>query len=239
MATPLAIINLALDLIGDDNIATGNVSQNTYAKNVVTGFNFILRDIYKRNPRWASLSLKTTFDTVVDQAAYDLSQTAVANPAVAKLSQIQSITHPDNYLLKKINRDTYQEHLLTRDYDDDDGEIADGEPIYYYASEKLLNLYPIPNTVKTLSVWYKTDLDTAISAANGNLENVDIVPFEESELNMLVAGIAWMAAIRLQDFNTAGFWQNEYRKAIILNTLDEDEANETLELDPYFSDGLI
>ena len=55
---------------------------------------------------------------------------------------------------------------------------------------------------------------------------------------MVVAGVMWMAAERLGSQDAERFRQL-YERSFILSTLEQDNAKETLEVDPYFAKGFI
>ena len=143
MATPLEIVNKALRMIGDDEISSDSITTNSYAKQVLEGLNFILRDLYSKNPKWAILQASATFATVADTQSYSLPS------GIDSISDIKSIVHPDNFELKKLTQDEYQQHLLPRDFEET--TLTSGTPIYWFgeattAGTEKIYLYPVPDT---------------------------------------------------------------------------------------------
>ena len=232
MATGLEIINKALRLIGDNEIVASSLTTNSYALQVLEGLNYILRDIYTRNPKWAILENKTTLATVADTQSYSLPS------GIERGSKIRSIVHPDNYVLKKITREEYESHLIIRDFEDD---LTTGSPIFYWtaataAGTEKIYFYPIPTTAETLDIWYQSDFSTLISSSN--VSTASVIPFKEGDLNMVVAGVMWMASERLGSEDRERY-KAMYKEALILNTIDQDNSPETWEIDPYFAKGFI
>ena len=241
MATPLYIINEGLKLLGEFELNASSFTQDSYASHVLAGFNVILRDIYKRNPRWGILEAQTLFDTVVDQQAYDVGNDTdnsgaitVGQSTIDKASKIRSILHPDNFQLRKITMEQYYTHTLPLDFQE--SQLEPGTPELWWVEQENVYFYPVPNSVKTMTVKYQAPFTTPITSSN--IENTTIIPFKEEDINMLILGAKWLMAARLKDPETLLF-KSEFKESFLLSVLDDDKAPDQMEVDSYFTRGMI
>ena len=230
-------MNEGLKLLGEDILSTGSFGDNTYGSHVLAGFNVILRDVYIRNPDWGILEAQTTFPTVASTQTYDLSSSSVVTSGqntFSPPSRIRSILHPDNFELEKVTQGQYYKHVLPLDYQET--SLDEGTPSLWWIERELIYLYPVPSAAETLTVKYVLPLSTTITTSN--LTSTTVVPFVEAHLNMLILGAKWLAAARLKDPDTLLF-KAEFKEAFLLSVLEDDKAPDQLEVDTFWTRGMI
>ena len=225
MATLLEAINKGLRLRREPEVVAASFATDTFANSCLEGANYILREIYKANPRWGFLEGNYTLSTVADQANYAVSTLQSG----LRVHKIRTMRHEDNYPIDLITKEQFERQILpTLDLDAD--SLTTGKPFIAYPQAESLYFYFTPNSVQTIQIFYAIDFVTALTSSN----LTDTLVVLEGDMNVFVSGMKWIIADLLKRNDRIEEWQ-EYQRQLGLASRDNQKQSREIEMDPFYA----
>lgn len=233
MATPRQLINYANAEMKMPQWSAASFTTTTgMAYSQLQALNYLLRELDQRDPKWGSRQTSYELSTVADQANYDL-PTLQSDLYPSRVTQVR---HADNYPIHKITHKQYEEHALpASNYEQ--VSVSTGEPKFWYEyNEQMYLVEDIPNSVQTITIFYRTSLTTPLTNTSTDLDSATAITYPEKDTNMLVAGLKWKTAeILREEEEVISRYKYEYELAVMRSSIDEGLGEPQMDLDPYWA----
>ena len=230
MATVLEAINKGLRLRREPEVVAASFATDTFANSLLEGASYVLREIYKVNPRWGFLESNYSLSTVVNQANYAVSTLQSG----LRVHKIRTMRHEDNYPIDLITKEQFERQVLpTLDLDAD--SLTTGKPFIAYPQAESLYFYFTPNSVQTIQIFYAVDFTTALlGTSTGTNDLTSTLIVNEGDMNIFVSGMKWIIADLLKADDRGQEWQ-EWQRQLRLASQDNQKQSRELELDPFYA----